>query len=46
MAPGGQFQGWHRMMRRGMREVHAWEASAKTYIALYRSLDSEASRAA
>jgi starch synthase len=38
--------GWRRMMRRGMREVHAWEASAKTYIALYRSLDSEAPRAA
>jgi hypothetical protein len=26
------------MMRRGMREVHAWEASARSYIALYHAL--------
>jgi starch synthase len=29
---------WRKMMRRGMREVHAWEASARSYIALYQAL--------
>ena len=29
---------WRKMMRRGMREVHAWEVSARAYIALYGSL--------
>jgi starch synthase len=31
---------WRKMMRRGMREVHAWEASARAYQALYRSVGS------
>ena len=30
--------GWRKMMRRGMREVHAWEVSAHSYITLYQSL--------
>ena len=29
---------WRKMMRRGMREVYAWDASARHYIALYQSL--------
>ncbi|HKI97923.1 MAG TPA: glycogen/starch synthase [bacterium] len=29
---------WRRMMRRGMREVHAWEHSARAYIAIYHAL--------
>ncbi len=28
-------QGWHRLVRRGMREDLSWEASAKAYLALY-----------
>jgi starch synthase len=29
---------WRKMMRRGMREVHAWEASARAYITIYHAL--------
>ncbi len=28
-------QGWHRLVVRGMREDHSWEASAKAYLLLY-----------
>jgi starch synthase len=29
---------WQRIMRRGMRESHAWERSARTYLTLYRDV--------
>jgi len=31
-------QGWHRLVVRGMREDHSWEASANAYLALYERL--------
>jgi starch synthase len=38
---------WRNMMRRGMREGHEWEASARSYSALYQALsDDQPPRAA
>ena len=33
---------WRNMMRRGMREGHAWDVSARSYVNLYSSIQEEA----
>lgn len=37
---------WRRMMRRGMREAHAWDAAARQYAELYGALTAAAAQSA